>query len=188
MTASARCLVCWAFGNTQPPNRGVDCAIMDMSETQNLGIRQSRLANKRIMAAGNGYRYATPGVVAVRDAAGQPKSVLAINTDITGRKKTDEALKMQGRVRESMAEGVAVCDEDGLIVFSNAACNAMFGYEGGELLGHRRTPRDGDQRAARQRQHELFPVAVGEDLGELQERAGDAVDIVRDPAGSAVST
>ncbi len=70
----------------------------------------------------------------VRDAAGQPKSVLAINTDITGRRKTDEALRMQGRVLESMAEGVAVCDENGLIVFSNAACNAMFGYDSGELI------------------------------------------------------
>lgn len=71
----------------------------------------------------------------VRDDAGNPQSVLAINTDITARKKTDEALEMQGKVLESMAEGVVVCDEAGQIVFSNAACNAMFGYDNGELIG-----------------------------------------------------
>jgi len=71
----------------------------------------------------------------VRDDAGNPQSVLSINTDITARKKADEALEMQGQVLESMAEGVVVCDEAGQIVFSNDACNNMFGYEDDELLG-----------------------------------------------------
>lgn len=70
MIAPDRVLVCSAVGNTQPPNRGVDCAIMDMSTNQNLGERQSRIANRRIMQAGNGYRYSTPGVVAVRNPDG----------------------------------------------------------------------------------------------------------------------
>lgn len=71
----------------------------------------------------------------VRDDAGQPRSILAINTDITARKHADEAIQMQGRVLESMTEGVVVCDETGSILFSNAACNTMFGYETGELSG-----------------------------------------------------
>lgn len=115
----------------------------------------------------------------VRDAAGQPKSVLAINTDITGRKKTDEALKMQGRVLESMAEGVAVCDEDGLIVFSNAACNAMFGYEGGELLGqHFSIIKSMPQDEGRQSMDELFSYLreKGAWMGEMnsQKKDGEA--------------
>lgn len=71
----------------------------------------------------------------VRDDHGAPKSILAINTDITARKHADEAILMQGRVLESMTEGVVVCSESGVIVFSNAACNNMFGYESGELSG-----------------------------------------------------
>ncbi|MGV3661586.1 MAG: PAS domain S-box protein, partial [Prosthecobacter sp.] len=71
----------------------------------------------------------------VRDDAGVPRSILAINNDITARKQADEAIQMQGRVLESMTEGVVVCDEAGSILFSNVACNTMFGYENGELTG-----------------------------------------------------
>ncbi len=71
----------------------------------------------------------------VRDDSGTPRSILAINNDITARKHADEAIQMQGRVLESMTEGVVVCDEAGTILFSNAACNAMFGYDHGELAG-----------------------------------------------------
>ncbi|MDI1315596.1 PAS domain S-box protein [Prosthecobacter sp.] len=109
----------------------------------------------------------------VRDAAGQPKSVLTINTDITGRKKTDEALKMQGQVLESMAEGVTVCDEKGHIVFSNDSCNTMFGYEGGELIGqHYSVIRNLPQEEGRQAMDELFRVLreKGAWMGEMSSR------------------
>lgn len=71
----------------------------------------------------------------VRDDHGAPRSILAINTDITARKQADEAIQMQGRVLESMTEGVVVCDEAGVILFSNTACNEMFGYDASELQG-----------------------------------------------------
>lgn len=112
----------------------------------------------------------------VRDAAGQPKSVLAINTDITGRKKTDEALKMQGRVLESMAEGVTVCDEDGIIVFSNDSCNTMFGYKSGELIGqHYSVIRSLPQDEGRRAMDELFGVLreKGAWMGEMNSRKKD---------------
>ncbi|MFP5349832.1 MAG: PAS domain S-box protein [Gammaproteobacteria bacterium] len=38
-------------------------------------------------------------------------------------------------VLESMTEGVSVADEDGFIVYTNAAEDAMFGYSRGELIG-----------------------------------------------------
>ncbi|MFZ2277472.1 MAG: PAS domain S-box protein [Prosthecobacter sp.] len=117
----------------------------------------------------------------VRDAAGQPKSVLAINTDITGRKKTDEALKMQGRVLESMAEGVTVCDEDGIIVFSNDSCNTMFGYKSGELIGQhysviKSLPHDEGRRAM----DELFGVLreKGAWMGEMNSRKKDGTPFI----------
>ncbi|MHB1082705.1 MAG: PAS domain S-box protein [Prosthecobacter sp.] len=117
----------------------------------------------------------------VRDAAGQPKSVLAINTDITGRKKTDEALKMQGRVLESMAEGVTVCDEDGLILFSNDSCNTMFGYKSGELIGQhysviRSLPPDESRRVM----DELFSVLreKGAWMGEMNSRKKDGTPFI----------
>jgi len=117
----------------------------------------------------------------VRDAAGQPKSVLAINTDITGRKKTDEALKMQGRVLESMAEGVTVCDEDGLIVFSNDSCNTMFGYKSGELIGqHYSVIRSLPQDEGRRAMDELFGVLreKGAWMGEMNSRKKDGTPFI----------
>lgn len=117
----------------------------------------------------------------VRDAAGQPKSVLAINTDITGRKKTDEALKMQGRVLESMAEGVTVCDEDGIIVFSNDSCNTMFGYKSGELIGqHYSVIRSLPQDEGRRAMDELFGVLreKGAWMGEMNSRKKDGSSFI----------
>lgn len=55
--------------------------------------------------------------------------------DITERKRAEEVLKTQALVLESMAEGVNVSDENGIIFFTNPAFENMFGYERGELIG-----------------------------------------------------
>jgi PAS domain S-box-containing protein len=55
--------------------------------------------------------------------------------DITERKETERALRMQGLVLESMREGVSVSDERGVIVYTNPAEDRMFGYAPGELVG-----------------------------------------------------
>jgi hypothetical protein len=67
----------------------------------------------------------------------QGKAVRFIGTvlDVTDKKLAEESLKMQARVLESMDEGVSVADEKGFILYTNAAEEAMFGYEPGELLG-----------------------------------------------------
>ena len=51
------------------------------------------------------------------------------------RQRSEEALRMQSRVLESMMEGVNVSDHNGLILFSNLACESMFGYGRGSLIG-----------------------------------------------------
>ena len=61
--------------------------------------------------------------------------VLVYSTDITARKQAEQALAMQVRVLDSMREGVSVSDEQGHIVYTNPAEDAMFGYEPGELVG-----------------------------------------------------
>ncbi|MFZ5449727.1 MAG: PAS domain-containing protein [Thermodesulfobacteriota bacterium] len=55
--------------------------------------------------------------------------------DITARKQAEEALQIQARALENMAEAVHVTDELGTIVFANPAAHAMFGYPEGELTG-----------------------------------------------------
>lgn len=123
----------------------------------------------------------------VRDDDGRPQSILAINTDITIRKQTDGALQMQGRVLESMAEGVVVCDSDGNIVFSNTACNAMFGYESGELFGHHFSVLNGVASEESRRQVEAFWCILEERgtwVGELSSRKKDGMTFMVRARGS----
>jgi PAS domain S-box-containing protein len=48
---------------------------------------------------------------------------------------TERTLRMHAEVLESMREGVSVTDEAGMIVYTNPAEDAMFGYAPGELVG-----------------------------------------------------
>ncbi len=56
-------------------------------------------------------------------------------TDIHDHKQDQERLAMHGRVLESMSEGVILVDEQGAILYANAAEERMFGYPPGGLLG-----------------------------------------------------
>lgn len=69
------------------------------------------------------------------DEGGKAVRFIGTVLDITDRKLAEESLKMQARVLESMDEGVSVADEEGIILYTNEAEEAMFGYDTGELLG-----------------------------------------------------
>ena len=68
-------------------------------------------------------------------AAGGLRGFIGLAEDITERKRTEEAVRTQARVLESMAEAVTVTDDRGHILYTNPAFDAMFGYKPGELLG-----------------------------------------------------
>ncbi|HEY1066436.1 MAG TPA: PAS domain S-box protein, partial [Pirellulales bacterium] len=73
--------------------------------------------------------------VPVFDDAGNVLRWYGSSTDIHERKVVERRLQMKARVLESMAEGVSLTDENGVIVYTNPAEDAMFGYAAGELLG-----------------------------------------------------
>ena len=60
---------------------------------------------------------------------------VALEQDVTGRVQVQEQLQMQARVLESMAEAVLMVDENGTILLTNPALDALLGYERGELVG-----------------------------------------------------
>lgn len=72
---------------------------------------------------------------ALRNADGQPYLVCGISTDITERKRAEQALKLQSEVLDRMTEGVSLTADDGTIVYANPAEERMFGYEPGGLVG-----------------------------------------------------
>jgi hypothetical protein len=61
--------------------------------------------------------------------------MVAVEQDVTERLRAQEQLQMQARVLESMAEAVMMLDEQGTIVLTNRAQDALLGYERGELAG-----------------------------------------------------
>ncbi|MCE9604770.1 MAG: response regulator [Planctomycetia bacterium] len=59
----------------------------------------------------------------------------ALSDKIVELRKSQATLAIQARLMESMAEGVSLASEDGYLVHTNAAHDAMFGYDRGELIG-----------------------------------------------------
>ena len=55
--------------------------------------------------------------------------------ETTEQVRAEHAIATQARMIDSMLEGVAVIDADGVIEISNPAFDAMFGYQRGELIG-----------------------------------------------------
>jgi PAS domain S-box-containing protein len=58
-----------------------------------------------------------------------------IATETTEQIRAERAIATQARMIESMLEGVAVINENGVIEITNPAFDTMFGYHRGELIG-----------------------------------------------------
>ncbi len=71
----------------------------------------------------------------LRDAEGEVHGGVTVFSNITERKRSDEALEVQSQALRSLAEGVILTDKDGVIRFTNPAMEEMFGYARGELTG-----------------------------------------------------
>jgi PAS domain S-box-containing protein len=69
-------------------------------------------------------------------SSGGMSSVLRVARELTPRSRDADPVRMlHARVLDSMREGVSVCDTAGVIVFTNAAEEGMFGYAPGEMIG-----------------------------------------------------
>jgi PAS domain S-box-containing protein len=72
----------------------------------------------------------------ITDGNGNVIGLTLFLTDITNRKKVEEALHLQNQIFETIAEGVyLIRTSDGVIVYTNPKFETMFGYENGELIG-----------------------------------------------------
>src|SRR5262245_34275347 len=73
------------------------------------------------------------------DATGQVCAIAGIATDITQRKRAEEALRHSEEhyrvVVETATDAVVTVDEDSNVVFANPATTLIFGYSAAELIG-----------------------------------------------------
>lgn len=88
-----------------------------------------------------------------RDDRGEPVEILEINNDITERRRTEDALRLQDAVVRNMAEGVCLTRaSDATIIYANPTFEKLFGYDPGGLNGkpvsvvnHSRTDKSPEQ-------------------------------------------
>lgn len=75
----------------------------------------------------------------LRDAAGEPLSVIKLNNDITALKNSESALRASEATARSFFEnatpGILTADREGRIVDANAMAIGLFGYPREELIG-----------------------------------------------------
>jgi protein-histidine pros-kinase len=101
---------------------------------------QPQLGIVELYQTGSGEkRWVQTDKVPYRDTDGTVLGVLVFAQDITDRKRTEEALRAAEEclriLAESSPSGIALVNQEGNIVFVNAALTEQFGYEQRELLG-----------------------------------------------------
>ncbi|MCX7045015.1 MAG: PAS domain S-box protein [Candidatus Sumerlaeota bacterium] len=65
-----------------------------------------------------------------------PKGAIIISQDVTARKRTEAALRLQSEIAANISEGLnLVRASDGAIIYTNTRFEQMFGYGLGELIG-----------------------------------------------------
>jgi PAS domain S-box-containing protein len=90
---------------------------------------------EELLTASGEKRWVQTDKVPMRDERGEVIGVIVSAMDITERKRAEEELRTQAMVLQNMAEGVVVSSEEGVMLLTNPAFDAMFGYERGELTG-----------------------------------------------------
>ncbi|MBL8483161.1 MAG: PAS domain S-box protein, partial [Rhodocyclaceae bacterium] len=66
---------------------------------------------------------------------GQPDVYVATIIDRTSRREAMQQLALQADILAAISDAVNVVSTDGIIRYTNRACETMFGYGAGELLG-----------------------------------------------------
>lgn len=120
-------------------------------------------AELRLKDVRGNFRWFLARAVPMKDDAGNIMRWLGTCTDVHDQKLADESLKLQGRVLESMDEGVVISDKSGTIRFTNKAEDSIFGYQPGELTGQHITMLSGFTQDVHNR-------VVGEMVASLREK------------------
>ena len=127
----------------------------------------------------------------VRDPEGKPLRLIGTAQDVTEEKKVEEAQRLQVQILENMAEGVHVIDKQGIIFYTNAACDRIFGYARGELLGKHSSilkvcPSDNYERVMERIRNHVRDT--GQWTGEIEARHKDGTSFFTSACFSAVET
>ena len=142
---------------------------------------QSFEHDHRIVLPDGGVRILHARGRVVPDRDGSPARMVGTCQDVTEARQAEESLQLQARVLENMVEGVNLSDENGILLYTNPAEDALFGYARGELLGRSVTVfRDAPAEEAARRVGEVIARlrATGEWSGEIRSRRKDGTSFL----------
>lgn len=124
-----------ALGFTGLTHRDDRAAELRAFEKLAHGTVQTSVREKRISRRDGFTVWVSSTVTAVRDGDGGITSYIVALEDITGTKRTEDALRLLRTAVESIPLGITMTDLDGRIIFANPAEARMHGYSVDELLG-----------------------------------------------------
>lgn len=126
-----------------------DRALLRTQMQQYLAHAGGTVDEYRILTPSGDVVHALATVVLRRDADGRSLDAVGLVFDVTEDRRREIALEMQAAVLDRLSEAVTVCDDRGRILLTNRACDEMFRYPPGDLIGqHVRVLSGGsDQRA-----------------------------------------
>ncbi len=76
-------------------------------------------------------------VTLLRDEAGQPSGMVAVNHDITARRQAEATMRLQSAALDAAANGILITDRQGKIEWVNRAFCTLTGYSAAEALGRK---------------------------------------------------
>ena len=136
-------------------------------------------------------------VNAIRDAAGEPQSAVAISIDITQRRQAELQRARLAAIVASSADAMFSKNLDGIVETWNAAAERLYGYTAAEMIGQPVTVIVPPERA-REYRHVIQTVKKGQQIIDLEtlRRRKDGSEFpislsaspVRDAAGKIVGT
>jgi len=93
------------------------------------------LTEETLIPGDDGGVWLETRLISMTEADGTVRHLLGISRDVTGRKRTEERLRLQARVLSQVEDAVIAADTEGRITYMNRAAERLYGAPSGEGLG-----------------------------------------------------